>query len=195
MSDFIQCFVPLFVAVDPVGVLPMFLGLTEGVEPRRVRSVLYRSFLTATAVAVLFIAGGKWILRYLGVTMADFMIAGGVVLFALALGDLLSFEKRQRQIDPDDLGAVPLGVPLIVGPAVLTTALLLSDQHGMGTALAATILNVAIAVALFLGARFVHPLLGATGARVLSKVANLMLAAIAVMMVRRGIEQILSPPG
>lgn len=195
MSDFLQCFVPLFVAVDAVGVLPMYLGLTVGVERRRVRSVLYRSFITAAGVATLFIVGGQWILRYLGVTMADFMIAGGVVLFALALGDLLTFDKVERRVDPDDLGAVPLGVPLIVGPAVLTTALLLSDQYGMANALAATVLNVAVAIALFMGAGGLHRLLGATGARVLSKVANLMLAAIAVMMVRRGLQQILAPPG
>ena len=81
MRDFWLCFVPLFVAVDAIGVLPMYLSLTEGLDPSRVRRVLLQSVATATAVALAFLGGGKALMTLLGITVADFMIAGGVLLF------------------------------------------------------------------------------------------------------------------
>ena len=187
MKDFWLCFVPLFVAVDPIGVLPMFMGLTEGVERARVRRTILQSVLTALVVALVFLAIGKLVLKSLGITIADFMVAGGVLLFVLAMSDLLSVEKRQRKVDPDNLGAVPLGVPLIVGPAVLTTAMLLVDEHGLVPAVLATIVNVLLAGGVFWSAAFIDRILGKTGTKIVSKLANLLLAAIAVMLMRKGI--------
>jgi multiple antibiotic resistance protein len=187
MKDFWLCFVPLFVAVDPIGILPMFIGLTQGVERGRVRRIIAQSVLTALAVALVFLGLGKVILRYLGITIADFMVAGGALLFVLALSDLLAVEKRQRRVDPESLGAVPLGVPLIVGPAVLTTAMLLVDEYGPGPAVAATVTNVLLAGLVFWSAERINRVLGRTGAQIVSKLASLLLAAIAVMMVRKGI--------
>lgn len=187
MKDFWLCFVPLFVAVDPIGVLPMFMGLTEGVERARVRRTILQSVLTALVVALVFLAIGKLVLKSLGITIADFMVAGGVLLFVLAMSDLLSVEKRQRKVDPENLGAVPLGVPLIVGPAVLTTAMLLVDEHGLVPAVLATIVNVLLAGGVFWSAAFIDRILGKTGTKIVSKLANLLLAAIAVMLMRKGI--------
>ena len=192
MAAFWLCFVPLFVAVDAIGVLPMYMALTEGAEPSRLRQVVIKSFFTALAVAVTFIVGGKMILNSVGVEIADFMVAGGVLLFILALSDLLSYDKRQRRVDPEHLGAVPIGVPLIVGPAVLATALLLVDQHGMVVTLVATVVNIAIAAAVFSSSDLVYRLLGSAGSKVISKLASLLLASIAVMMVRKGVAAFVS---
>lgn len=114
-----------FVAVDAIGVLPTFLSLSQGLEPQQVRRIILQSMATAAAVALTLVALGTAILNLLGITVADFMVAGGILLFVLAMGDLLANEKFQRRIDPDSLGAVPLGVPLITGPAVLVTSTLL----------------------------------------------------------------------
>ena len=195
MAEFWLCFVPLFIAVDAIGVLPMYMALTEGCEPARLRQVEIGSFFTALAVATVFIAGGKMILNFVGIEIADFMVAGGILLFILALSDLLSFDKKQRRVDSEHLGAVPIGVPLIVGPAVLATALLLVDQYGMVVTLAATVVNIAIAVAVFRSSHLVYRLLGSTGSKVISKLASLLLAAIAVMMVRKGLTVFLNPGG
>ena len=130
LKSFWLCFVPLFVAVDAVGVLPMFLGLTEGLEKSVVRSVLRQSVLTASVVGLSFLAVGKGVLNLLGITVADFMIAGGVLLFVISMSDILSAAKVRRQVDLNSLGAVPLGVPLITGPAVLTTSILLLNEYG-----------------------------------------------------------------
>jgi len=187
MEHFWVCFVPLFVAVDALGVLPLYLGLTEGLDRRKVRRVLIQSVLTAAAVALAFLVGGKALLNLLGITVADFMVAGGLLLFAISMTDLLSTEKTQRHVDADSLGAVPLGVPLIAGPAVLTTSLILLDQYGVLPTSVSVLLNILIAGILFRFAEPIHRVLGRAGSKILSKIASLLLASIAVMIVRKGI--------
>ena len=174
-----------------MGVLPLFLSLTHGFEKKEVRTAIGQSILTALAVGISFLLAGNKILQLLGITIADFMIAGGILLFALSTSDLLAFEKRQRAVDTESLGAVPLGVPLIVGPAVLTTGLLLIRTHGYSLPIIALTINILIAGILFWFASSIERFLGKTGAKVVSKLANLLLAAFGVMMVRRGIMQYL----
>jgi len=194
MNEFWLCFVPLFIAVDAVGVLPAFLSLSQGMEPRQVRRAIVHSMATATAVALAFLALGTAILDLLGITVADFMVAGGILLFILAMGDLLADDKLQRQVDADSLGAVPLGVPLITGPAVLTTSMLLLNQYGAGWTAAAIVANILIAGIVFRFAGSIGRVLGRVGEKIVSKIAMLLLAAIAVMMVRKGIEIFLTTP-
>ena len=121
------------------------------------------------------------------------MIAGGLLLLCISLRDLLVGAVREREVeDPRSLGAVPLGVPLITGPAVLTTCILLAQTHGKPlTALAAAI-NVALAGVIFRGADLLATRLGRTGIRTISKIASMLLAAIAVMLIRRGVQQTLA---
>lgn len=187
MKTFWLCFVPLFVAVDAIGVLPLFMNLIQGVEKGRVRKIVMQSVATALAVALVFLAIGELILRLLGITVADFMIAGGALLFLLSLYDLVTIEKHQRRVDSDSLGAVPVGVPLIVGPAVLTTTILLLRQYGFAPTIAAVVVNVAIAGVVLWFSQEIMRVLGKTGAKAVSKLASLLLAAIGVMMVRKGI--------
>jgi len=195
MKAFWLSFVPLFVAVDAIGVLPMFMSLVEGIEPRRVPRIILQSVVTAAAVALIFLAVGKAVLKLLGITVGDFMVAGGTLLFVVAMTDMLTAEKAQRRVDPDSMGAVPLGVPLITGPAVLTTSLLLLGAHGPIPTAAAVVANILIAGVVFRFASSIHRLLGASGAKAVSKVASLLLAAIAVMMVRRGVLSFIAPGG
>jgi multiple antibiotic resistance protein len=187
MKAFLLCFIPLFVAVDAVGVLPMFLSLTEDFTRKQVHHVALQSIITAMAVAIAFVAIGELLLRLLGITVADFMIAGGALLFGISFSNLLSFEKQYRGIDAESLGAVPVGVPLIVGPAVLTTTLLIVHQQGVWLTTLALVINILIAgVVLWFSAAFLK-VLGKNGAKTISKLAHLLLAAIGVMMVRKGI--------
>jgi multiple antibiotic resistance protein len=188
MKDFWLCFVPLFVAVDALGVLPAFVSLTQDIEAPRVRRVIWQSVATALCVALGFMALGTAVLDLLGITVADFMVAGGLLLFALSLGDLIAGAKLQPKVDPDILGAVPLGVPLIAGPAVLTTSVLLVNQFGIVNTAAALVANIALAGLVFRFSGLIVRVLGTVGARISSKIAMLFLAAIAVMMVRKGIE-------
>lgn len=191
MNEFWLCFVPLFVAVDAVGVLPLFIALTEGMDQARRRTIVLQSVVTATAVAVAFLWFGPGLLRFLNISVSDFMIAGGILLFAISLSDLLTGAKKQLDADPVSLGSVPIGIPLITGPAVLTTCLLLANLHGRGVTTAAVVLNILLAGAVFLAAAPLTRALGHTGMKTISKLASLFLAAIGIMLIRKGIEGML----
>jgi len=192
MNNFWLCFVPLFVAVDALGILPLFMGLTQGLTRSRTRRIIFQSVITAMMVALIFLFIGKGILMLLGITVADFMIAGGTLLFVISLSDLISTEKRRLQMEQEEVGAVPLGVPLIVGPGVLTTTILLINQYGLIPTVSATIVNIIIAGIVFWMAGSINRVLGTSGTKTISKLASLILAAIGVMMVRKGIMLLIS---
>ena len=192
MISFWLCFVPLFIAVDAIGVLPMFISFTQDIEPPRIRTIIYQSVITAVIVALLFLVAGKAILNMLGISVSDFMIAGGILLFIISISDLLTTDKIQRKIDPESLGAVPLGVPLITGPAVLTTSILLLNEYGFIPTAMAVIINIMIAGVVFYFSTYINRFLGKAGSKTLSKIASLLLAAIGVMIVRKGIMALIS---
>jgi multiple antibiotic resistance protein len=148
-----------------------------------------QSVITALVVSLVFCAIGEFLLSVLGITVSDFMIAGGTLLFALSLYDLLALEKHQRRLDVASLGAVPVGVPLIVGPAVLTTTILLLRQAPSAALVvaAAVAVNILIAGVVLWFSNAIIRVIGKTGAKTVSKLASLLLAAIGVMMVRKGI--------
>jgi len=189
VKDFVVAFVTLFVAVDALAILPLFVTLTEDLAPRERRRIIIQSLVTATVVAIAFVFFARKVFDLIGIHVYDFMVAGGVLLFAIAMLDLVSGRKFARQVET--VGAVPIGVPLIVGPAVLTSSLILADVAGMAPTLAAIVLNIAIAGAVFLAADLFTRLLGQAGSRAVSKVASLIMAAFGVMMIRKGIVAII----
>ena len=192
MNDFWLCFVPLFVAVDAIGTLPIFLGFTEGIKTAKVRKIVLQSILTASIVGLAFLFLGEAVLRMLGISVADFMIAGGIVLLVISINDIITFEKRHKGIDQDSMGAVPIGVPLTVGPAVLTTSILLVREYGPWITVLSLIINILIAGVVFWFSGVINKFLGKTGAKTFSKLAHLLLAAISVMIMRKGIMIYLS---
>lgn len=192
LNDVFLAFIPIFVAVDVIGTLPIFVLLTQGVDKKEKSSVILQSMLTAIGLAVGFIFLGKAVFKLLGITIADFMIAGGALLFCLAIIDLVS-PRKDRLVPVKDLGVVPLGTPLIVGPAVLTTSLILIDQYGLMATLAAVLINILFAGLVFSSSEALIKLIGEGGARAMSKVTALLLSAIAVMMIRKGLIQFLGP--
>ena len=112
----------MFIAVDAIGVLPMFMGLTHDIDKAGIKKVVMQSVLTAMIVALVFLVVGKAILGLLGITVADFMVAGGILLFIISISDILTTEKKQRMVDPESLGAVPRldtsGLPAWAGAAM-----------------------------------------------------------------------------
>ncbi len=191
MKTFWLCFLPLFVAVDAIGMAPLFVALTQNTGRRARQRLILESSFTAAAVAILFVWGGPALLRSLGITMADFMVAGGILLLTIALYDLFGGRRSQRWVDPESLGAVPIGVPLMTGPAVLATSILLSDLHGRWTVSWAIAANMALAGGIFTLSEPFTRFLGRTGAKILSKLASMLLAAIAVMLIRKGLAEFL----
>ena len=150
MNEFWLCFVPIFVAVDAIGVLPVFMGLTEELDGKQRLHIIFQSAATAMIVALLFLAVGKALLGMLGITVPDFMVAGGVMLFVISITDMMAVGKKPLTLDPDSLGAVPIGVPLIVGPAVLTTTILMTNQFGTLLTVIATVINILICLRFYI---------------------------------------------
>lgn len=191
MLEFWAAFVPLFVAVDAIGVLPLFLGFTQGMTRQAMTPLLLKSVASATLVGGAFVVFGAELLAMLGITVADLMVAGGAVLFVIALSDLVSFGASREAVTPEDLGVVPIGIPLIAGPAVLTTAMLQRELYGVWMTLGALCANTLLAGLIFSMARPLNRVIGPSGAKIVSKIANLLLAAIAVMLMRRGVVDFL----
>lgn len=187
MPAFWSAFLPLFVAVDIVGVLPVYLGFVAAVDGPARRRIVLDATLTAAGVGRGFLLLGDAILSVVGVSVGDFQVAGGLLLLVLALHDLLHPELPLRQPGVH-LGVVPLGTPLIAGPAVLTTLLTIARTQGYLLELLAFGLNLVLVwVALRWASRIVRAI-GEAGAREVAKVFELLLAAIGVTLVRRGVE-------
>ena len=187
-------FVPLFVAMDPVGNLPIFLAFTqEGTATHR-RKTANLATLTAFGVGLLFIAIGKAIFSLLGIEVADFLVAGGIILLVLAIRYLVTGKALEigDVAVSETIGVVPLGTPLVVGPAVLAALLLLMGQHHIAIVLSSLVINLVIQWALFRQANRIVVFLGQTGVSAISKVIMLLLAAIAVKMIREGILAVLA---
>jgi len=183
----LMAFIPIFVAVDAIGVMPIFVSLTQGLDHKEKLKILVNSMITALCLAVGFIFLGKAVFKILGITIGDFMIAGGVILFCISVIDLVNPGKRRR-IPSNELGVVPIGTPLIVGPAVLTTSLIMLGEYGIIPTLVSVFINIIIAVLFFLVSDFIIEKIGTIGSKALSKITSLLLAAISVMMIRKGLE-------
>lgn len=187
-DKFVQAFIPLFIAIDPIGLAAIFLALGTGVPKETRRKIARQAAWTGGAVALLFLFLGKTIFAALGITVNDFQIAGGLILFVLAARDLLHSAAEEPPKLVDDFGVVPLGMPLIAGPASITTLILLSETVGLLVSLAALAANLVLVVLAFAYSGRIGALIGATGMRAVSKIVSLLLAAIAVNMVRRGFQ-------
>ena len=184
-DKFFVAFIPVFVAIDPIGLVALFIGLGPSASPHQRRHQAFLGIFTGLGVAIGFIFLGKIIFSALGITVADFQIAGGLILLILATRELVTFGPQDRG-GADEFGIVPLGMPLIAGPALLTALLILIDTVGVVFTLVSLLVNLAIvAVALWNADRFSR-WMGKQGLRGISKIIALLLAAIAVSLIRRG---------
>lgn len=194
LKTLLLAIIPIFVAVDALGAMPIYISLTQGLERSEKNRVVLQSCITAIILASFFVLLGRWVFAILGITKGDFMVAGGLILFVFALVDLLLPEKRRRK-PSGDVGSVPIGTPLIVGPAVLTTCLIVIEQYGIAMTLISVIVNVLFAGLVLCCSSIIVKLLGASGAKALSKIMMLLLASISVMMVRKGLLLLLNLEG
>jgi multiple antibiotic resistance protein len=189
LEAYILTFIPIFVAVDSIGNIPVFVSLVEGTSKKQRHKIIIDSVTTATVVAILFMFIGKWVLRAVGITISDFQIAGGVLLFVIAVRLLLPGTQKYILTNGHerDIGVFPLGTPLITGPAVLTTTLMMLDSFGSMPTFVSLVINMFIVWVTLAQAERIMKLMGAGGTRAFSKIMYILLAAIGVMMVRRGI--------
>lgn len=189
-NDFLLSFIPLFVAIDIIGTAPIYLALTEQFEKKEKRKLVVQAVITAFILAMVFIATGKVILDFMGITLNDFRIGGGLVLLILSINDLV-FASDETRKPQGTIGIVPLGIPLIMGPAALTTILVILNNNGILPTILSVFINLLIVFVVLYYAEKLVDLIGESGSKAFAKVASLFLAAIAVMMIRVGIMEVI----
>ncbi|MFA5335350.1 MAG: MarC family protein [Candidatus Omnitrophota bacterium] len=190
LVPYVLTFVPIFMAVNAFGNIPLYLSMSEGMKSSDRSKVINNSILVASIIAILFMFLGNIILKYMNVTVQDFRIAGGIMLLVLSIHLLLPGEDKRGHPNVD-VGIFPLGTPLITGPAVLTTVLILRGAYGWLPTAVSIILNMLFMWFVLLKADLFIKVLGKGGTRALAKVSDIFLAAIAVMMIRNGLLEII----
>ncbi len=198
----ISALVTLLVVVDPVGLVPAFLGITDGLSQKSRRQVALRACLIAGAILIGAALIGDWLLRQLGITLPAFRIAGGLLLFAVAFEMVLGLRVKRDARDAEqaveehvhDVAAFPLAIPLMAGPGAITATILLAGQAAyrpqwLGLLLVVVVVVVmAACLASFFAAERIGKLLGVTGNVVLSRLLGVILAALAVQYVVDGVR-------
>jgi len=183
---FLGAFVPLFIAIDALSLPPIIVSLSEGLTYRERRRSVHVAILTALGVGLAFLLFGQAMLSLMGISVGSFAIAGGIVLLVQSILNMTS-GRSMDVVKEEMVAVVPIGTPLLAGPATITTLLLLSAQMSFFIVLTAFLANVAVAWLICLSSNRVLSVMGRGGIRAVSKVFSLLLAAIAVNLILRGL--------
>lgn len=192
MNVYLEAFLPLFVAMNLPGVLPLFIGLTQDLDERARRRLTIQAVTAAGVLAVLILFAGQLIFRVLGITVNDLRVGGGLILLVLSITDLIFGDYRRRSPNGEagseiTLGVVPIGIPLVIGPAAITTILVAQQSFGYLPTFVSLAVNLALVLTGFFYAPALMRLVGTGTTKAVAKVASLFLAAISVAMIRVGI--------
>ncbi len=192
IGDLIKAIIALFIIVDPFGNIPIFMGLTETI-PENQRKKLYN---TATLVGVIlllvFAFTGQEILTIFGLSIYSFEVAGGILLLIVSIRILISGTKHEPEDSPETLGAVPIAIPLLVGPGAITTTIFNLQTYGIIISIVSVIVVLALTWVIL---RFINPIyrvLGKTGSVVIARVMALLIAAIAIQYILTGVTHFLA---
>jgi len=196
-------FPSLIVIINPVMVTSVFITLTSNATPQAKRAIIRKTTLIAFIVLLVFAVSGTLVFKFFSITIGAFQIAGGIVLFSVAMGMLHATPSRTRQtpeemdeaMNRDDIAVVPLAIPMVSGPGAITTVVVLSGEARVIPNMA--ILFLAIVVAMLIvfvmlrNAARIQKYLGPSGLNITTRLMGLVLAAIAVQFVIRGVESVL----
>ncbi|WP_109467269.1 MarC family protein [Albibacillus kandeliae] len=197
MSFLITAFVTLFVVIDPLGLAPLFVALTQGMKPEQRRAIGLRACGVAIMVLAVFTLFGEAVLGFVGISMPAFRVAGGILLFLTALDMLFErrTQRRKGQADEEehrDPSVFPLAIPLIAGPGAIASVILISGQRpgieGVMAAFGVTIAVMALVMTLFMASGLMERALGRTGINVVTRLLGMLLAALSVQFVLDGLR-------
>ncbi|WP_434051861.1 MAG: MarC family protein [Roseibium sp.] len=204
LDYFINAFAMLFVTIDPVGLAPMFLAVTAGMSASDRRKVAVRATATAAGILLIFYASGQTVLNVLGISVSAFRVAGGILLFLIAI-EMVFGKRQERKAETaekaveaqghhgtvNEVAIFPLAIPLISGPATISAIILLSSQApdtiayaGLGGVIAVILLSC---LGAFLLADRLERLLGETAQLVITRLLGVLLAALSVQFVADGV--------
>lgn len=193
MNPYIESFLPLFVAINALGVIPIYLAVTEGMTSSQRRRLTLQAVVTASLVAVLVLFAGQLIFSLLGITVNDLRVGGGLILLVLSISNLIFGDYRRRdprtegEEEGASVGVVPLGIPLIIGPAAITSVLVSREAYGYLPTLTSLVLNMVLVFLVLAFSPWLGRIMGNAVSRAVGKVSSLFLAAISVALIRAGI--------
>jgi multiple antibiotic resistance protein len=199
----LSAFSAVFSVVDPLGVVPVYIAMTSADGKAHKRRTALRAAITMTMALCIFAASGTYILKFFGISIGSFRIAGGILLLLLSIDMLRAQPSRQRTtpeeeaegIEKPDVSVFPLAIPMLSGPGAFATVMMLMTRaHTVlerGLVFIMIAANGVLAFAILLGATYAEKRLGKTGMNVLHRVMGLLLAAIAVQFVVDGARDVL----
>jgi multiple antibiotic resistance protein len=192
---FTEAFVLLFAVIDAIGTVPIFIGLTSGISEHR-KKIVREAIVISTAILVVFALFGWLIFEIFGITINDFRIAGGIILFIVAVDHLQGGDTRSKGLEPSDVAAFPLATPLLAGPGAISTVIIISaSPYSPFLALVVIVANSLLAYVILSGSDRVSKLFGANGTVALSRITALLIAALAVSFVVTGVTNIVTSLG
>ncbi len=186
LPSLIKGVISLFIIVDPVGNIPIFIGLTQKMNKNQRDRTFKTAVVTGLLLLLAFAISGQQILIFFGISIYSFMIAGGVLLLIISIRILIGWEWREAEAAPESIGAVPIACPLLVGPGAITNTILNLQTIGFIPTLLSTVI---IFIIVWLILRFIDPIymfLGRTGSLVISRVMAMFIAAIAIQYILVG---------
>jgi multiple antibiotic resistance protein len=192
-EELVRALLLMFIAVDPLGNAPLFYAVTSAMPVTVRRAVIKRSVEAAFLILLLFASVGDTLLYYFGLTLADFRIAGGIILLIYGIAGILGQSEATMIREPEEaesLDIVPLATPLLAGPAAIATVLYVKAVAGLIIALISIIINTAITYAMLINSDTLIERIGKNGSIALTKIMAILLTAIAIAMIRGGIEEI-----
>lgn len=186
-QSFVLTFVPLFIVLDAPGNLPMVISLTQGSTSKEKVKIINTATITAILVGLAFLFFGQFILNVMGISVGSFAIAGGIILLVLSIKYMITGHMVDASRE-EMVAVVPIGTPLLTGPATITTLIFLNTQFPTYMVLLSFVLNMAIAWMIFVLGDKIISFLGQGGIKAISKVFSLLLASMAVDLIIRGLN-------
>jgi multiple antibiotic resistance protein len=197
MNAYIESFLPLFVAINVIGIIPVYLAVTEEMTTAQRRRLTFQALLTASLIAILVLAAGQLIFSLLGITVNDLRVGGGLILLMLSVSNLVFGDLRRRdprnaqeeeeELEGTSVGVVPLGIPLIMGPAAITSVLVSREAYGYLPTLTSMVANMTLVYLTLAFSPWLGRIMGPAVSRAVGKVSSLFLAAISVALIRAGV--------
>lgn len=187
IDPYVKSFIALFVVMDAIGNAPIFMSLTQSMERKHSISRLNMAVLVAASVIALFIIIGKGVLLYFGITVGDFQIAGGIIFFVLGIEMVFGLDFLSSRVERYDIAIVPLATPLIAGPGVLTTVIILTNTYGYLPTISAALINLILTRLILGNSLVINKLIGRQGAEILARIMGILLTALAISFIRSGI--------
>ena len=187
ISEFGKAALALFIIVDPFGNIPIFVGLTENVQDAQKKKVYNTATIVGVILLLVFAFAGTGILTLFGLSIYSFEVAGGILLLIISIRILISGNMHENVESPESIGAVPIAIPLLVGPGAITTTIFNIQQYDTIIAILAVLVVMSITWITLRYISKVYKFLGKTGSLIIARVMALLIAAIAVQYILTGV--------